>query len=108
MATGSLELHRRCTPVVDTEYDDKTDAPVVMIAEALADVTGKEIAELPPLHDYIDCGALNQLFEASEKLTGDVVLSFTVEQWNVFVRSDGIVRICDGTDLNEPEPVFED
>ena len=109
MDTGKLELHRRCSPVVDTEYGDgEIQSPVVMIAEALVEATGTDMGELPPLHDYVDCDALERLFDTSEKAVETMVLSFKIEQWNVFVRSDGAIRVCDATDRNEFEPIFEE
>ncbi|AXR78434.1 HalOD1 output domain-containing protein [Natrarchaeobaculum sulfurireducens] len=109
MDTGKLELHRRCSPVADTIYgDEETHSPVVMIAEALAEASGTEMRALPPLNDYVDCDALERLFDTSDKAVDTMVLSFKIEQWNVFVRSDGAIRVCDATDRNGFEPIFEE
>jgi hypothetical protein len=35
------------------------------------------------------------------------LLEFAVENWNVFVRDDGRIRVRDATEPTDPEPVFE-
>ena len=35
------------------------------------------------------------------------IVSFSVENWNVFVRGDGRIRVCDGREAVDPAPVFE-
>ena len=35
------------------------------------------------------------------------LLSFTFDRWNVFVRADGRIRVCDGGKHVDPAPVFE-
>lgn len=108
MNRGRLDLYRRCSPVVDTEYGDgELQSPVVEIAEALSEATDTEMGDLPPLHDYVDTDALDRLFDTSEKGVETMTLSFKIDQWNVFVSSDGNIRVCDATALVDPEPVFE-
>lgn len=106
---GESLVYRVCTPVVDAEYDFESDSSATeAIIFALADAVGVEPTELPPLFDYVDPDALNTLFEPPDDATnGDTLLSFRVDTWNVFVRSDGRIRVCDATQLSEPEPVFE-
>ncbi|MGQ4557240.1 HalOD1 output domain-containing protein [Halobellus sp. GM3] len=106
---GELLVYRGCTPVVDAEYDFGNDSSATeAVLRALADAAGVDPTELPPLFDYVDPDALNALFEPSDGVkNGDTLLSFRVETWNVFVRSDGRIRVCDATQPTEPEPVFE-
>lgn len=74
----------------------------------LADAIGVDPAGVPPLYDYVDLDALNALFERHERAPDrDTLLSFQVDAWNVFVRSDGRIRVCNGTKLTDLEPVFE-
>ncbi|QSG10405.1 Uncharacterized protein HSR122_3036 [Halapricum desulfuricans] len=74
----------------------------------MADAVGVDPADLPPLFDYVEPDALNALFDPSDRVAdGDTLLSFQVDTWNVFVRSDGRIRVCDGTQLTDPKPVFE-
>jgi hypothetical protein len=106
--TGELSVYRSCTPVIDATYKAETDdSPAEAIITALADAAGIEPVELPPLYDYVDFDALNSLFERQQPTTDtDIILSFQIETWNVFVRADGRIRVCDATEQTEPEPVF--
>ncbi|WP_348610948.1 HalOD1 output domain-containing protein [Halobaculum rarum] len=106
---GKISVYRGCTPVVDAEYDFESDRSATdAIIWALADAVGVDPTGLPPLFDYVDPDALNALFDSSVRRTdGDALLSFQVDTWNVFVRSDGRIRVCDATQPTDPEPVFE-
>ena len=105
---GELFVYRGCRPVVDAEYDVRSDGSVTeAIVWALADAAGVDPTALPPLFDHVDPDALNALFTRRDSDTGDTILSFQVDTWNVFVRSDGRIRVCDGTQLTAPEPGFE-
>jgi hypothetical protein len=106
---GELTVYRGCTPVVDAEYDFESDSTAIeAIIWALADAVGVDPTELSPLFDYVDPDALNALFDPSDRTSEeDTLLSFRVDTWNVFVRSDGRIRVCDATQPTEPEPVFE-
>ncbi|MXR40390.1 hypothetical protein GRX01_03335 [Halobaculum sp. WSA2] len=106
---GKMSVYRGCTPVVDAEYDSESERSATeAIVWALADAVGVDPTDLPPLFDYVDPDALNALFESSDRGTnGDTLLSFQVDTWNVFVRSDGCIRVCDATRPTDPEPVFE-
>jgi hypothetical protein len=105
---GQLLVYRGCRPVVDAEYDFRSDSSVTeAIIWALADAVGVDPTALPPLFDHVDPDALNALFSRRGSDAGDTILSFQVDTWNVFVRSDGRIRVCDGTQLTAPEPVFE-
>jgi len=93
--------------VVDRYFDGDT-SPTVAVAEALAAAAGVDPTDLEPLNDAIDCAALDRLFDRDELPTAaPKVLSFSLEGWNVFVRGDGSVRVCDPHLEAEPAPVFE-
>ncbi|WP_418286493.1 HalOD1 output domain-containing protein [Halorubrum sp. DTA46] len=105
---GELIVYRGCTPVADAEYDFESDnSAIEAIIWALADAVGVDPTDIPPLFDYVDPDALNALFDPSDRATdGGSLLSFQVDTWNVFVRSDGRIRVCDATQPTDPEPVF--
>lgn len=104
-----LSIHRGSIPVVDTEYDFETDnSATEAIIWALADAADVDPTDLPSLFDYVDPDALNAMFDREDTaVAGDTILSFQVDTWNVFVRSDGRIRVCDGTRPTDPQPVFE-
>lgn len=87
-----------------TESDSSVTEAVIW---ALADAVGVDPVELPPLYEYVDTDALNALFERHRPTDRTNLLSFQVDTWNVFVRSDGRIRVCDATQPIDPEPVFE-
>lgn len=109
MKQGSLNLYRSCKPVVDTEYGSEDDrSPVIAIVDALAEAAGVDPPVLPPLYEFVDPDAINDLFaDHSGASDADAMLGFQLNRWNVFVRADGRIRVCDNTQPTNPEPVFE-
>ncbi|SFG96159.1 hypothetical protein SAMN04488063_3426 [Halopelagius inordinatus] len=109
MGQESLNVYRGCTPVVDAEYEFESEgSPTEVIVEALAEAAEIDPLDLPPLYEFVDPDALDQLFgEHVGAAHADALLSFQVETWNVFVRADGRIRVCDATRPTDPEPVFE-
>ncbi|MFW5905418.1 MAG: HalOD1 output domain-containing protein [Halorhabdus sp.] len=109
MGQPELTLYRGCTPVVDAHYGLESDRlPSEVIVDALAEAAGTDPLELPPLYEFVDCDALDSLFTDHDGAEdADALLSFRVGNWNVFVRTDGRIRICDGSRPTDPKPVFE-
>jgi hypothetical protein len=95
---------------VRREYGEGADwSPSEAVVDAVASAADVEPVDLPPLYEYVDGGALDQLFDRHDPTADtDAVLSFNIETWNVFVRTDGVIRVCDATRATEPKPVFED
>lgn len=106
---NQLLMYRDCTPVVDVDYDSERNHSLAwVIAEAISDAAGIPPTELPPLYDAIDLDAVAQLLDSQDGTSSETaVLGFTFEQWNVFVRSDGSIRVCNGTHSQDPVPVFD-
>lgn len=77
-----------------------------MIIEALAEAANVSPADLPPLYDHVDIEAIDFLFQKHSSSSEQTVLSFQVDHWNVFVRGDGLIRVCDARSKTDPEPVF--
>ena len=110
MEGRELTVYRGCTPVADAKYEpeDGFTSVAETIALAIADAAGVDPTALPPLYDYVDPDALNAMFDRRDGSTDDTaILSFQVETWNVFVSTDGRVRVCDATRSTDPAPVFE-
>jgi hypothetical protein len=105
---GKSRLYRTSAPVVDARYDEDSAQTITgTLITAVAEAAAVDPIELPPLYETIDTDAIEQLFERhNETVDSPTTLSFTVETWNVFVRSDGRVRVCDETQVTEPAPVF--
>lgn len=105
-----MALECNCTPVRDVEYDVSSDtSPSDAIVRAIAAVSDTEPTDLTPLYDTIDTEALNRLFDGRtrESDAGGKILSFAVSGWNVFVRDDGRIRVCDPSGPDDPSPIFD-
>ena len=109
MSSGKLGIARECTPVIDACYEEGSEqTPATAVVGAVARAEGVDPTELPPLYDEINMDALNRLFEGAESVTrSGTVISFQVDNWNVFVDTDGRIRVCDTTRPTEPAPVFQ-
>lgn len=107
MVPDQSSLQCGCRPVADVAYEgDGGRAPSEAVVDAIAAVSDAAPRDLPPLHESIDQDALNQLFRHRPGTSGRV-LSFAVGDWNVFVRDDGRIRVCDPTGPGAPSPVFD-
>jgi len=108
MGAENLSVNCNCTPVVDAEYRDGDElSPSEVIIDAIAEAAGSEPAEVPTLYEYVDPDAIDALFERHDgSEDAEAVLGFTVDAWNVFVRADGKVRVCDGTHRAASRSVF--
>lgn len=100
-----------CHPIHDTSFGGESErTPVEAVVEAVATVEGiwpLEL-ELDPVAETIDPNALNRLFDHHDTSVDEPLkLGFLYHGWNVFVREDGVVRVCDPGRAVEPAPVFE-
>lgn len=78
------------------------------IIDAIATAKGVHATDLPPLFEIVDPDSIDSLF-SNHNGTADAeaMLSFSYDTWNVFVKADGRIRVCDATQPTDPEPVFE-
>jgi len=98
-----------CTPVVGTRFGGESGRPPsITIIEAVAAAENVAPTELDPPGEEIDLKGIDQLFtEQSETATSPKLLRCSVAGWNVFVRGDGAIRVCDPSRITESEPAFE-
>lgn len=108
MVNRQLHVYRSCTPVVSIRYETEGyQTPSMAIVEAVAEAEGIDPAELPPMYEIVDSDAVDRLFTSyDEAEESEAVLSFTHDHWNIFVRGDGEIRVCDATQSTDPEPIF--
>lgn len=106
MAAGEDTIYRSCSQVVEAQYrDHENETPAEKIIESISKAADSDPLELPPLYEFVDPDSLNKLFENTNGST-ELFLSFQIENWNVFIRSDGSIRVCDDSQRIEPTPVF--
>lgn len=110
MAEDQLSLRCGCTPVADRQYDEaRHPSPIEAVIDAVAAASGAAPRALPPLYESVDPDALDQLFRRTGAAAGtaETILSFTANGWNVFVRDDGRIRVCDPSGPERLTPVFD-
>jgi hypothetical protein len=80
------------------------------LVDAVAEAEGVLPTELPSLYGSIDFDALTTLLTNSgEAVDDELLLGLRMDRWNVFVNSDGRIRVCDATEeTRSPEPIFDD
>lgn len=106
MEPKQLHVYRGCTPAVDT-YAKEDESMAVAVVEAVAAAAGVDPQVLPPLYDFINPDALDDLFTGTGFDGEEGIICFTFDQWNIFVSPSGRIRVCDSTHPTaEPEPVF--
>lgn len=75
------------------EFDpDTAESVTTQLASAVADATDREVTELPPLGEWVDCDALEQLFDGHEH-RAELSVSFDFEGCQVFVSSVGRIVV---------------
>lgn len=98
---------RACEPVVDVDYRRDSDrSPVEAVIDAVAAASEAESTESPIMYDAVDPDAIETLLEHEETGMAETLLRFRIDSWNVFLRSDGRIRVCDRAEPTDPEPVF--
>lgn len=79
--------------VCRTKHDADTEFPLsTTVISAVADIAGKRPEKLPPLYDYIDPEALDNLFGSRENNTVESV-SFEFAGYPVTVYGSGEVVV---------------
>ena len=78
-------------------HQNASEAPVSQtVVLAVAEATGEDPIELPPLYDTVDPDALNELFDSdapgAERVDGHV--EFAYADCDVTVRADGRVTVA--------------
>lgn len=109
MEDDQLSMQCDCTPVADVRYDGAGHAsPTEAVVRAVAAASDLEPTTLTPLNEYIDTDALDRMFDGAGRngAPSGRVLGFTVNGWNVFVRDDGWIRVCDPTGPADTTPIF--
>jgi len=102
-------VYRTSKPVIDAEHQVESDRSIsAVIINAVSDAESVDPVDFPPLHESVDPDAIDKLFGRHDNsMDANIILRFQINSWNVFVRSDGRIRVCDRTQPTEPEPVFE-
>jgi len=73
-----------------------SDSVTARMATAVAEATNRDVTELPPLGEWVDCDAIEQLF-AGHDSGNELSVSFEFEDCQVFVSNVGRIVVT-------PEP----
>jgi len=108
-SASQMNVYRSCEPVVDARFEKDGEETITdALVGALAAAEGVDATDVDPVYEAVDLDALEQLFEDHDGAAdAEGLLSFTFDTWNVFVRADGRIRVCDGTRHVEPVPIFD-
>lgn len=80
------------------EFDPRTaESITARMATAVAEATDRSVTEIPPLGEWVDCDAIEQLF-SSQNPTHELSLSFEFEDCEVFVSNIGRIVVTPGTE----------
>lgn len=103
-----LTLYRSCSLVSEAAYERDGERTLTQaLVEAVAEAEGVAPSELPPLYESVDLDALTKLLaKPSESANGELMLGLRMNNWNVFVSSEGRIRVCDAADETGLEPIF--
>jgi hypothetical protein len=103
-------LRCECAPVAEMRFGEEHDQPPSLaIVEAMAAAEGVTPEELnPPLYHAADLESIDQLFFGNDRTqTNPDFLRLSIAGWTVFIRGDGIIRVCDPDQPTDPAPVFQ-
>jgi len=102
-------MYREFDAVYETRHERGEESIVMATSRALAEAEGVDPEALPPLHESIDADALSRLFDRGDGVDRptETLLSFRVGNWQVFIRGDGRLLVCDTTRPVDPTPVFD-
>lgn len=106
-----LALYRSCSVVSETFYEREGERTLTeALVDAVAEAEGVAPIELSSLYGSIDLDALTTLLSnSSEAVDDELLLGLRMDRWNVFVSSDGRIRVCDATEETRSlEPIFDD
>lgn len=73
--------------IIHRQLDPETDSPAVAVAEAVADIEGKEADELKTTYDCVD-GTLDELFSTPPSPEAQIEITFTYEGYRITVEQD--------------------
>lgn len=109
MVGQDMGLFRTSVPIVDADYAVESGRPPAeAIIEDIAAAADIDPMDLPPLYQFVELEAIDELFQNhGQKKETNALFCFQMDQWNVFISSDGKIRVCDATEHVEPEPIFE-
>jgi len=79
-----------------------------VIVEAVAAAEDAAVTEVEPLYRTADPEAIDRLFDGDADTPGSPErLQLSLGGWNVFLRGDGAICVCDPENRSEPASPFE-
>lgn len=74
--------------IIHREFDVDADNPAVQIAEAVADIEGKDSSELATMYGCVD-GMLDELFSMPPSPQAQMKVEFSYESYRITVEQNG-------------------
>lgn len=92
------QSHSGSAPVTVDLHETGSTEPSTVILETVLSLSGKAVTELGCLGESVDLDALDKLFPYSAAATLGASVEFVVDDYQVTVRDDGLIRFEDCTD----------
>lgn len=74
-----------------TAFDgNREESITTTVAVAIAEATGQDVMDIPPIGSYVDCEAFDTLLESADSTLS---ISFNYEDRRVFVTGDGRIEV---------------
>lgn len=73
-------------------FDWSSDTPTAAVVDTVSRLSNVDPTELDPLYYQVDTDALDELFEGTETVSRDVLVTLRWAGYNVTVSSDGTVE----------------
>lgn len=106
MTDEEVPLNCEYEPVISTDFEDFTNqTPSEVIIEAVAAAAGVDPLELPSLYNYVDPDAVDTLVSGRGG-AAEPTLKFKMRTWDILIRGDGKICVCDRSRPIDPQPVF--
>jgi hypothetical protein len=77
-----------------------TESVTAQMAAAVAEATGREVTEISPLGEWVDCDAIETLFSAHDN-ENELSVSYQFEDCDVFVSNMGRIVVTPRTNYDE-------
>lgn len=78
------------TTILHRQLDPDGDAPEMQILDALADIEGTDVTELPPLWNCVD-GMVEHLFSTPPDPEAQMTVEFSYSTYRITIEQDGSI-----------------
>ncbi|MFC7213714.1 HalOD1 output domain-containing protein [Saliphagus sp. GCM10025334] len=74
--------------IIHRELETDAENPAIQVAEAVADIEGKDAIDLPNVYDCVD-GVLNHIFSNPPAPDAQMQVEFSYESYRITIEQNG-------------------